>query len=461
MSNRSRLSTLLITVSVTSFMGTFLISSINIALPSIADTFELNSLQLSWIVTAFLLSSAMFLLPAGRWADLTGINKLYKAGLVIFTISIFLSSFAVNGLWLIILRFLQGIGAAFTSTTGQAILVKAFPVNERGKVIGISVSSVYTGLALGPFAGGFLTQYAGWQSIFLISTILGAIATVIAFSNLEKEVVKNELNPHDLNHTGIVVYMIGLIMLVYGSGQIPGIRGWILMLLGIVLLILFWMFEHKSKQPMIDTKLFTKNRLFAFSNIAALINYAATSAIVFFLSLYLQKIRGLEPREAGLILVAQPIMMTLFSPVVGRLSDRVQPRYPASSGMIMCTVGLLAMSFFNQHTPIWIIVSVLLWIGTGFALFSSPNMNTIMSSVDRKSIGLASGTAASMRILGQIISMTIITLFFAAYFHGKQIAMVDNKIFLKVMQLGFLSFTLLCASGIYFSVSRGSLNRTL
>lgn len=459
MSNRSRLSTLLITVSVTSFMGTFLISSINIALPSIADTFELNSLQLSWIVTAFLLSSAMFLLPAGRWADLTGINKLYKAGLVIFTISTFLSSFSVSGNWLIILRFLQGIGAAFTSSTGQAILVKAFPVNERGKVIGISVSAVYTGLALGPFAGGFLTQFAGWQSIFLISSILGAIATVLAFSNLEKEVVKNEQNPRDLNHKGIVVYMIGLIMLVYGSGQIPGIHGWILMALGIVLLISFWMFESKSKQPMIDTKLFTKNRLFAFSNIAALINYAATSAIVFFLSLYLQKIRSLEPRETGLILVAQPVMMTLFSPVVGRLSDRIQPRYPASAGMIMCTVGLFAMSFFNQNTPIWLIVSVLLWIGTGFAFFSSPNMNTIMSSVDRKSIGLASGTAASMRILGQIISMTIITLFFAAYFDGKQIAMVDNKIFLKVIQLGFLSFTLLCASGIYFSVSRGSLNR--
>ena len=459
MSERSKLTTLLITVSVTSFMGTFLISSVNLALPSIAQTFQLNSLQLSWIVTAFLLSSAMFLLPAGRWADLTGINKLYKAGLLIFTLSTLMSSLAVNGVWLIVWRFLQGIGAAFTSTTGQAILVKAFPANQRGRVIGISVSAVYTGLAMGPFAGGFLTQFAGWQSIFLISAIFGAIATVLAFIYLDKEDVSSEIKPGDLNRTGILVYMIGLTILVYGSGRIPGITGWILMTSGIVLLITFWILESRSQLPMIDTRLFTKNRLFAFSNIAALINYAATSAIVFFLSLYLQKIRGFEPREAGLILVAQPLMMTLFSPIVGRLSDRVQPRYPASAGMIMCTAGLLAMSFFNQNTPIWIIVSVLLWIGTGFALFSSPNMNTIMSSVDRKSIGLASGTAASMRILGQIISMTIITLFFAAYFDGKQIAMVDNIVFLKVMQWGFICFTLLCASGIYFSVSRGSLNR--
>ncbi len=193
MSERSKLTTLLITVSVTSFMGTFLISSVNLALPSIAQTFQLNSLQLSWIVTAFLLSSAMFLLPAGRWADLTGINKLYKAGLLIFTLSTLMSSLAVNGVWLIVWRFLQGIGAAFTSTTGQAILVKAFPANQRGRVIGISVSAVYTGLAMGPFAGGFLTQFAGWQSIFLISAIFGAIATVLAFIYLDKEDVSSEI----------------------------------------------------------------------------------------------------------------------------------------------------------------------------------------------------------------------------------------------------------------------------
>lgn len=440
-------------------MGTFLISSVNIALPSIAKTYDLNSVSLSWIVTAFLLSTAMFLLPAGRWGDLTGINKLYKAGLVLFTLSTLMSSFNISGLWLISWRFLQGIGAAFTSTTGQAILVKAFPANERGKVIGISVSAVYTGLAMGPFAGGFLTQYAGWQSIFLVSAIFGAVATVLAFIYLDNEEVSSEVKMRDLNRAGIIAYMIGLTLMVYGSSRIPGFTGWILMLAGLLLLVAFWLLESRSALPMIDTKLFTRNRLFAYSNLAALINYAATSAIVFFLSLYLQKIRGFEPREAGLILIAQPLMMTLFSPLVGRLSDRIQPRYPASAGMIMCTAGLLAMAFFNQHTSVWIIVSVLLWIGTGFALFSSPNMNTIMSAVDKKSIGLASGTAASMRVLGQIISMTIITLFFAAYFEGKQIEMVEDRVFLKVMQWGFLCFSFLCVTGVYFSVFRGSIKR--
>jgi predicted MFS family arabinose efflux permease len=189
---------------------------------------------------------------------------------------------------------------------------------------------------------------------------------------------------------GIIFYMIGLTSMVYGSSIIPQTRGWLLIITGIISLILFWQIDKKSCNPVIHTKLYTQNRLFAFSNFAALINYSATFAIVFLLSLYLQKIQNLSPREAGLILVAQPIMMAIFSPIAGRLSDRIQPRYLATIGMAMCTTGLAAFAFLNTATPLWQIVSLLLWVGLGFAFFSSPNMNTIMSSVDRSKYGIAS-----------------------------------------------------------------------
>ncbi len=444
---------ILIIISITSFMGTFLISSINIALPAIEKTFGMDAVLLSWVVTSFLLATAMFQLPVGRWGDNSGVGKLYKAGLIIFTLSSLASAFVPSGTLLIATRFLQGIGAAFTNTTGQAILVSSFPQEHRGRVIGISVSSVYLGLSLGPFFGGMLTQQIGWQSIFVVSAVLGLISTLIAFRFLEKE----EIQPRKSNKPdwkGLILFMLGLICLVYGSSQIPELKGWLIMAGGIVSLVLFWMVEMREEMPVIDTTMYTKNRLFTFSNLAALINYCATAAIVFFLSLYLQKVQQLTPQQAGLILIAQPIMMTVLSPFVGRLSDRFEPRYFATAGMTICGIGLGAMAFLTADTPHWIIVLILLWVGVGFALFSSPNMNIIMSSVDRSQYGQASGSAASMRVIGQIISMTIVTLLFAGMFDGKGIEQVPNPTFLKSMKWGFLTFAGISLIGIYFSIVR-------
>jgi len=447
-------------VAVTSFMGTFLVSSINIALPAIGKNFGLNSVMLSWVVTSFLLSTALFLLPVGRWGDLTGIRRLYKTGLIIFTLSSLLCGIAGSGFWLIFFRFLQGIGAAFTNTTGQAILVSAFPPKHRGRVLGISVSAVYLGLAFGPFVGGFMTQHIGWRSIFLAAAALGILSTIIAFLFLEKDEPVIVVG-RKINLKGIGFYMLGLVGLVYGASCIPGTSGWLMMAAAIPALIIFWVLESRSALPVIDTKLFTNNRLFAYSNVAALINYSATSGIVFFLSLYLQKIQGFSPREAGTILIAQPVMMAVFSPVVGRLSDRIQPRYFATLGMTMCSMGLIAFAFFTYTTPVWLIVMILIWVGLGFAFFSSPNMNTIMSSVDKTQYGLASGSAASMRVIGQIISMTIVTLFFAGLFDGKAIDAVSDTLFLAAMKWGFISFSLLSIAGIYFSYNRGKIIRNI
>ena len=444
---------ILLIISITSFMGTFLISSINIALPSIEKSLGMDAVMLSWVVTSFLLSTAMFLLPVGRWGDNSGIGKLYKIGLIIFTLGSIACALAPTGKWLIVARFFQGIGAAFTNTTGQAILVSAFPPQHRGRVIGISVSSVYLGLSFGPFFGGMLTQQLGWHSIFVVSALLGLISTLIAFRFLDKDEVQHNKSGN-MDFKGLITFMLGLVCLVYGSSQIPDTKGWLIMGGGLLSLVLFWIIETKEKIPVIDTKMYTKNRLFAYSNLAALINYCATAAIVFFLSLYLQKVQQLTPQQAGLILIAQPIMMTVFSPFVGRLSDKFEARFFATIGMAMCSIGLASMAFLTSETPHWIIVSILLWVGLGFALFSSPNMNIIMSSVDRSQYGQASGSAASMRIIGQIISMTIVTLLFAGMFGGNGINEVTNSIFLKAMKWGFLTFAGISLVGIYFSVKR-------
>lgn len=449
---------IVVIVAVTSFMGTFLISSINIALPAIEKSFELNAVMLSWIVTAFLLGTAMFLLPVGRWGDFKGIRRFFKIGVVVFTVSSLTCALSGSGWWLIFSRYVQGVGAAFTNTTGPAILVSAFLPQYRGRVLGISVSAVYLGLALGPFAGGLLTQYLGWRSIFFTGFVLGIVTSVIAFLFLGKD-QQQVYSGKKIDMKGTSFYMVGLIALLYGSSNIPAINGWMMIVAGALALFVFWMLERKSELPVIDTRLFTRNKLFAYSNLAALINYSATFAIVFLLSLFLQKVQNLSPRDAGIVLVAQPAIMAIFSPLAGRISDKIQPRYLTTLGMGMCTLGLAAFAFLVESTPVWIIVMLLLWVGFGFALFSSPNMNTIMSAVERNQYGLAAGSAATMRVLGQIISMTIATLFFAGLFEGKTVESVSNDLFLLALKWGFISFSAISIAGIYFSYNRGHIKR--
>ena len=446
-------------VAVSSFMGTFLISSVNIALPAIEKDLGLNAVTLSWIVTSFLLTTAMFLLPAGRWGDLSGIRRLYKTGVIIFTASSLASALVPNGFWLILLRFLQGTGAALTSASGPAILVSAFSPQQRGRVLGISVSAVYIGLASGPFAGGLITQYLGWRSLFFIASGLGLITTILALVYLGHDEAVDPANRKRPVLKGTLFYMAGLIALTYGSSRIPELSGWLFMLAGVMALIVFWQLESRSTSPVIETKLFTSNRLFAFSNLAALINYSATFAIVFLLSLFLQKIKGLNPRDAGMILIAQPVMMAVFSPLAGRWSDRLQPRYLATTGMTMCSIGLFALALVGPSTPIWLLVIVLIWVGLGFALFSSPNMSTIMGSVDKKQYGLASGTSATMRVVGQIVSMTIATLFISFLIGNQPVESAPNDSFMKLVHWGFFTFATISLSGIYFSYSRGSVQR--
>ena len=444
-------------VTMTSFMGTFLVSSINIALPSIEKAFDMSAVSLSWIITAFLFASAMFLLPLGRLADLHGVKKIYKGGIIIFSITTLLCGLSPNGWFLIASRFLQGVGSAMTMSTGMAILVSMFPPAQRGRVLGISVSAVYLGLAMGPFLGGILTQQIGWRSIFFISSTIGFIAIAITYLFLGKDVSSE--NNERINLKGTFVYALALISLIYGSSIIPKVFGWSLIGLGILLLALFIIIENRSIHPVIDIKLFTKNRLFALSNLAALINYTATFAIVFILSLYLQKIKSLTPQQAGSIILVQPLIMTIFSPLMGRLSDKIEPRILASCGMTLCSIGLAAFAFLNENTSTGLIITVLVVVGLGFALFSSPNMNTIMSSVRKDQYGLASGISSTMRVFGQMVSMTVITLFFAFFFGKAQISDVPDDVFMRTASIIFGIFAAICASGIWISFHRGNIKR--
>jgi len=209
--------------------------------------------------------------------------------------------------------------------------------------------------------------------------------------------------------------------------------------------------------PVFAVRLFQRNRTFAFSSLAALINYAATFAVAFLLSLYLQYIKGLSPQGAGLALVCQPVTMALFSPIAGRLSDRIEPAVIASLGMALTTVGLILLIFLSHSTPIGYVVVSLITLGFGFALFSSPNMNAIMSSVEKRYYGVASGAVATMRLIGQMVSMATATLAFSLLMRNASISPDTYDAFLSSVRWIFSIFSGLCLVGIYFSFNRGAL----
>ncbi len=450
--NVNKMSALLI-ATIASFLTPFMGSSVNIALPAIASEFATDAILLSWIPTAFLLTSAMFAVPFGRIADIHGMKKVFTSGIIIFTVASLLSAMAPFTIALIGFRVLQGIGSAMIFVTGLAIITSAFPPQERGKAIGINIMAVYTGLSLGPVLGGIITHYIGWRSLFYLMVPLGLLVIILVFWKLRgQEWAACKGEKFDL--PGSIFYSIALVLVIYGFSSLPDIWGIAAIIAGILLFLGFTKWELNIDSPVLDMKLFFKNRVFAFSNFAALINYSATFAVTFLLSLYLQYVKGLSAQNAGLILVAQPIMMAIITPFAGRLSDRYEPRILASVGMALVTVGLLIFAFISAQTTFEYIIIGLLVLGLGFGFFSSPNTNAIMGSVERRFFGVASATVSTMRLVGQVLSMGIAMLIFAMLIGRVQILPAQYPALIQSIQITFIIFAVLCFGGIFASMAR-------
>jgi EmrB/QacA subfamily drug resistance transporter len=441
-----------------SFMTPFMGSSINLALPAIAKEFKIDAVILTWIPTAYLLASAVCLVPFGRLADLYGRKKIFGFGIVAFTLSSLLCAVASSALQLIVFRVLQGAGSAMIFATGLAILTSAFPPQERGKVLGLSVAAVYTGLSMGPVLGGLLTQHFTWRSVFLVNLPFGIAILLLVLFRLKEEWAEAKGEPFDLK--GSIIYGIGLTGIICGISLLPSLESLGLLIFGAAALCGFMMWERRTQSPVFPVSLFTTNRVFAFSSLAAFINYSATFAITFLLSLYLQHIKGLGPRDAGLILISQPVVMAACSPVAGWLSDKIEPRIVATVGMLLTTLGLIPFIFLNQDSSIPFLLIGLIVLGIGFALFSSPNTNAIMGSVEKKFYGLASGAVGTMRLLGMMISMGAATVVFALFIGRVEISESNYPALIRSIGVLFLLFSTLCFGGTFASMVRGKSHPT-
>jgi len=458
-SDKSLKRSVLLVATFAAFLTPFMGSAVNLALPSIGKDLNADAIELGWVISSFILASAIFLLPLGRLADIIGRKKVFYNGILLFTISTFLIIFSWNVTILIIFRTLQGLASAMIFGTSLAIITSVFKPGERGKAMGINITAVYLGLSLGPVIGGVLTQYLGWRSIFIFLIPFGIFSLILIRKRIKTEWA--DASEERFDWKGSLVYGTALFSFMFGFSRLPSSFGWISLSAGVILAFLFMLIETRTDNPVFDFNLVFQNRVFAFSGIAALIHYSATTATGFFISLYLQYLRGFDAQTAGLIMISQPIAMTLLSPLAGKLSDRINPGRIASSGMALTSLGLIMLCFININTPYYIIILLLLLMGIGFALFSSPNSNAIMSSVEKRHLGVASGAVGTMRMVGQMMSMGIAMMLLSLFIGKNPINPSNFPGLISAMKTGFKIFAVLSFLGIFASLARnGMLDKT-
>ncbi|MDR2711461.1 MAG: MFS transporter [Burkholderiales bacterium] len=441
-----------IAIALSSFLVPFIGSALNLALPQIGRDLGMNVVTLGLMVSAYLLPCAMFQMPAARLGDLYGRRKIFLLGVGGFTLFSFLSSLAWSSTTLIAFRALTGVSSAMMFGTAIAILTSLFPLQQRGKVLGINTTVVYSALSIGPILGGLLTHYLGWRSIFVACCAISATAFTFSLIAIRDEWAEARGEPFDL--VGSALYALMLFAVICGFSLLPDTTSWMLLILGIIAAIVFVRYEARHRFPVFKLDLLVNNRAFRLSTIAAMINYSATSASTFLLSLYLQSVRGLDAQHAGFLLVLQPIIQTLVSPLAGRWSDRVHPASLATAGMSMVTLALFGLCFLTENTPWLMFVALLLLLGAGFGIFSSPNVNMIMSSVDKAAYGTASAVTGTARLIGQSFSIGIATLAIHLYLGTASITPAQHAAYMSSLRLTCAVFAALCLVGNYASAAR-------
>ncbi|MDR2504051.1 MAG: MFS transporter [Deltaproteobacteria bacterium] len=441
--------TALYTLCAASFMGPFMGSAFNLALPRIAEAFSFKAVGLTWFPMAFMLSTAVCQVPFARLGDMFGRKRVFLIGLLGMSLTIMVCPLAPSSRVLIILRFLSGVFSAMMFSGSVAMVVSVVTPEMRAKALALNTASVYSALALGPALGGFLIQYWGWESIFYLAAALTALIFILSLLCIKGE--WTEARGARFDYLGSLIFAAALLGIIYGFTNLPRIHGLFSIAGGGAALVLFVVFEKKSASPLLDMSLFFSNRTFSLACLAALINYAASASVAFIMSLYLQYVKGFSAGAAGMLLIIQALLQVLAALSAGRLSARVPPARLAAAGMSLCALGLLGLCRIGPDAPLGWLLFCLAALGCGFGLFSSPNTNVIMSSVEKRHYGQASATTGTVRLTGQAVSMGLAAMCIALFAGDREIRPEIYPDLLAGFRLTFIIFTGLCLAGVYAS----------
>jgi len=447
------LSTTLWVIAAVQFLTPFMFSAVGVALPTIGREFSAGAVHLGLIEMVYILGLALFLLPLGRFADINGRKKVFLTGTFLMIFATIALSLASTIEFLIIFRLIQGVCAAMITSTSFAMLTSVFPPEKRGRAMGVVVSSVYLGISAGPTLAGLMVQYLNWRWIFYSAVPVELAAFIFALTRLKGEWA--DARGERFDWVGSGMYMAALAAIIVGiveSHEFAYAR-WVA-LCGVGGMAIFLIYESRISSPLLPLKKIVDNRVFMYSNLATWLNYAASFGVTFFFSIYLQVIRGISPRDAGFIMVFQPLIQAVCAPLAGRMSDRYPPAHIATMGMVFCTIALGFAATLTATTHLIIVYAILALMGLGFGFFSTPNSTAIMSSIAPRDYGMASSMIATMRTTGMLTSMTLVTLLLSYYLGNQSVTPSTGKAFISTMNTAMLLFSVMGLFAIFFSIGR-------
>ena len=431
---------------VVSFVTAFL-ANISVALPLIARELAMSNIIQNWVATIFLLPIAILSIPFGKVTSKYGLNRSLLVGIILTLLGIILACFSTTSEFLLISRFIQGIGTALINVASMALIVSAVKPERRGQALGLNIAGVYIGLSSAPVIGGFVIYYLGWQSIFYIMIVPLILSIYLSLALGEEW----KMYDGSIDKVGSIIFSIGILFFIYGFTVINTFTGLALLIVGLAFLISFAYYEMRCDNPVFEVRLL-KNSRFSSSNIASLISYLATFVITYVLTYHFQYIMGFDSQLSGLLLIVTPVTMAILAPIAGRLSDRIDPQKLAAIGMGFVTVAIGILCFLSESTPLYLILIAMFLQGIGYGLFSTPNTNAIMSSVPKEETSTASATLASMRVIGQTLSLGMLTVIFAAIMGSVAIVPKYYPLLMESSRMSCIVSVILCVIAVIASL---------
>lgn len=445
------------TAVLTAFITTFMGSALNLTIPALGAEFQVSAQSIGWVVTVYMLTCSALAVVFGKIADISDRKIILCTGILVFAAA---SAFSVlsRAMWMLLgFRFLQGVGASMIFSTNLAILMAAFDADKRGRVLGYATCATYAGLSMGPVLGGILNEHFGWRAVFLVTAGVSAAAFFTAAFKIpgKSKTKRRQSALKDFDLGGSILFVLSVSLFMYGLSSIKSREeAPYILAAGICGFLLFVRTECKAKSPVVNVKLFSENLPYTMNNLAALLNYGATFAITYLLSVYLQVIKGMSSQNAGIVLIASALTMAVFSPIFGRLSDRRSPFLLSAFGMGSCVAALGMFAFLPQEASLYFILAALALSGLGFSMFSSPNTNAVMSFVEQEAYSAASSALSTMRSLGHTASMAVVTLVTGIFVGEKALTDAEPALLMRVLHICFFIFAIFCILGIFMAQKR-------
>lgn len=452
---------MLYTVLLLTFMATLDGSIVNVALPDMALKLNVSMASIEWVVTSFLIAIAATILIFGRLGDIKGKVKIFKFGVVLFTLGSFLCGLTDSLLLLVAARVLQAIGAAAAMANNQGIITQVFPPQERGRALGVLGAFVALGAMAGPPLGGFIISAFSWKYIFLVNVPIGIIVFILIIKIFPKS---NVINNEKLDGKGAILFSIAIILL-FGAivqGQSIGFNNPYMIsafIVSIIAFVIFIVVENKIEVPLLQLNIFN-NSLFSISIICAFISFIAISASNIILPFYFEDVLKMPPAEAGLFMMIAPITLAIVAPCSGYLSDKIGAEILTLIGLSIATIGLLLISSLTEKSSFIVLAVFIVIMTLGNGIFQAPNNSLIMSTVNRNKLGIAGSVNALIRNLGMVLGTSVATLILydrMSYKIGYRVVNYvkgRDDVFIYGMRYVYILAAIVCAIGAVITALR-------